>query len=214
MLGLQQLTRMLELDRSNLVLEACAKAGGPLPISIRLQFESSGSLRSSAVAFALKRMTDLSYRITPPIEHASELLLEHQLEDGSFSNDDCPAVTIAAVSALSAVLDLTDRAGGTLTPALARLAERVSTALGHAIDSLRSTRAMTHDGLLGDTQTTAYLLLAIARSTRLQEKIDPAELSGTLRDAGALHDRHAAALLAHAERLLGTGHCFAASTAA
>jgi len=214
MLGLQQLARMLDQGRSNQVLEACTEAASPLPISIRLQFEASGSIGCSAASFALKRMTELSFRTTPPIEHAAESLLGHQQEDGSFSPENCPAVTIAAISALCAVLDLAEQTAQNPPPALAGLLARTEAAIDHALEYISSARALSHDGLVSDTHTTAYLVLTIARTRRLRTSLDAGQFIAALRAAGAHHDRHGAPMLLHAERLLSTAPLMSASTAA
>lgn len=204
MLGITQIIRLFDQDRHAQVIDGCLRATGQPPLSLRLQFESPDASEAGAAALALKRVTELSYRTTEPIERLAEAVVSHQQDDGSFTRSSNAAVTLAALAGLSAFLTLaersmTHRASG---PVLVRLVERARDAFDRGVAHVRLLAAVSEDGLVADETTTAYALLISARDARLRGAIDPGWLARALRDCGGRHHRHAGPMMRHAERLL------------
>jgi len=109
MFGLNHLARLHAHERFPQILEGCLRSSVPLPLSIRLQLESAGSIAASATSCALGRSVELTHRMTAEIELFADDLLSRQREDGSFSCDESPATTVFALTALASFLDQAGR---------------------------------------------------------------------------------------------------------
>lgn len=204
MLGINAIHRLIDAERYSEVIEGCLRSSMPLPLSIRLQLASGGNERIGAVALGLGRVLDLSYRITDNATALARELLSHQRDDGGFGQKVCPALTVQALASLAALRErlardpLFDRLNGGHPGSLAGLDSAIARACGHLSEkSCVSTEHMVHD-----RETTAYLLVVMARHPTLRDYLDAGTIERDLLEAGCQHDRASSRLFDHARRLM------------
>ena len=214
MLGINAIHRLIDAERYSEVIEGCLRSSMPLPLSIRLQLESSSSMRTSAIALGLTRIVDLSYRVTDGAQGLAAQLLYSQRDDGGFGGDSCPAVTVQALAALAAFRDrvardpVACRAVGRACGSL----EGVESAIARGCEHLVRRKSVPTEPMVYDRESTAYLLVMVARQPFLRGYLDAASIERDLFEAGCQHDRGASGLFNHARRLLNAADAEVATT--
>jgi len=206
MLGINTIVRLVSQARYSEVVEGCLRASVPLPLSIRLQLESESSVGVSARALGLLRGLELSYRLTDGLVRLAEDLLDQQQAGGSFSEEESPAVDVQALAALSAFRRSAARDGrfAGVGRGSGEMLHRGDAAIGNACEHLSALRAISAEGLVHDLETSAFLMVVLARFPRLRGHIDPESLGRQLADRGCAHDRRSGPLFRHARALMST----------
>jgi len=204
MLSIKSISRLVSQARHSEVIGGCLRASMPLPLSIRLQLESEPTIGISALALGLARSLELCYRLDDDLLRLGETLLSKQLDDGSFSAGASPAVDIQAIATLCALrgsMSRDPRPVGIDRGADTTI-HRVDSAIGHACGYISALRAGSAEGLVHDEETSAFLMVTVARFPRLYRHIDPEILGCLLVDRGCMHNRRSAPLFKHARALM------------
>lgn len=100
MLSPFRVARLVAAGEYDRLLNELLMNARPLSLAARLRLSEAGTLPPAALGLTLKRLTELSWRPEPPVEHVGTQLAALQQPDGSFGGVAATACALAGINAL------------------------------------------------------------------------------------------------------------------
>lgn len=224
MISLPRMVKQADEGQFERMLDDVLRNGRPLSLAVRMKLQAPGSLAPAALALALQRVTELTYRPSDTAVGLLRMLLDRQAPDGSFGAVASTAAALAATHALLAQvealpgkgsgryldLELHAQARAGAEAALHYLAQSQSGGLSARNDLAANAPEAECEaevgGLIGDDLDSAIVLWQLAFDVRFTRAIRYDALLNAIEERGLRHNRVTGALLQTLDLAHASGH--------
>lgn len=210
MISLPRIARFADAQDFDRLLDEITRNGRPISLPVRLRLSEPAGIASAALGLALQRCIELTYRPMPISTGLASRLLDEMREDGSFGTVAGTAIAVAGLLAFRdqawANARLRRAAGGQDDCTLERMEtmlHQIDLGIAAAWHWLRQRQeqsaALRFDGpsgLIGDELDSAIVLWQLGLEPRFARAVRFADLLDAVEDAGLVHERRTAPLLA------------------